>query len=442
MLHPILNEIEKASIELMLTEPFYGHFLSNLVKEISTRSPNLSLGLNPDGRLRLIINPDYWEKQLKDKKNLQVGALKHELLHLIFRHWKQRGHFNNKILFDLAADVCVNQYLASNQTLEANPKIEDFKEFQLQKQIAVFEYYETFREAWQTINQILKDYLQGQAEIQSAGPAPKENQTPETASKDYEENDFLQYLNPAQKKLWQYMKNAQKQASPHQTWENFEKISNSEQQVLEQEIEQAARNAAQRSRNSQQYGRLPGQILSYLDQILNKENEINWRRMLRLFVANKGKTYLKSTLKRQSKRYGTSPGQRIAQRHRVLVALDTSGSISTVELQAFFSEIHNLWRNGTTVEIIEADAEIQASYPFRGQIPKEIKGRGGTSFDPALAYANQHNPPDVLVYFTDGFGSCPESPIRYPLLWLITNNGAELEDLKDFPGMKVKMNRI
>src|SRR5690349_24935045 len=44
---------------------------------------------------------------------------------------------------------------------------------------------------------------------------------------------------------------------------------------------------------------------------------------------------------------------------------------------------------------------------------KTFVGRGGTDFRPAFAAAEKVYPrPDLLIYFTDGYGPVPDSPPR------------------------------
>jgi predicted metal-dependent peptidase len=69
-----------------------------------------------------------------------------------------------------------------------------------------------------------------------------------------------------------------------------------------------------------------------------------------------------------------------------------------------------------------------------------VKGGGGTSFDPALALANEWMP-DALVYFTDGFAPAPTVRPRVPVLWMLTPRGLPLdhESVRGLPGRHVRI---
>ena len=106
------------------------------------------------------------------------------------------------------------------------------------------------------------------------------------------------------------------------------------------------------------------------------------------------------------------PGFKVKPRQRLVLAMDTSGSVGAEELGAFVEEMRHLWRTGAQIEVIECDAAVQRTYRFCGQPPTSVAGGGGTCFDPALELANRWMP-DALVCFTDGNAPAPTVAPRY-----------------------------
>ena len=55
----------------------------------------------------------------------------------------------------------------------------------------------------------------------------------------------------------------------------------------------------------------------------------------------------------------------------------------------------------------------------------EVTGGGGTDFRPVFEYIDEHQEinPDLLIFFTDGYGAYPERAPAYPVLWLLTADG-------------------
>ena len=137
------------------------------------------------------------------------------------------------------------------------------------------------------------------------------------------------------------------------------------------------------------------------------------------------RTEVVPTHRRMSKRFGTFPGIRIRRKQRLAVVIDTSGSISETVLEVFFREIHGIWRNDADVIVIECDAAVQRTYPYKGETPKAVEGGGGTAFDPALAWVRdpRNGPFDACIYLTDGCAGEPDVRTRCPLLWVVTADG-------------------
>ena len=111
--------------------------------------------------------------------------------------------------------------------------------------------------------------------------------------------------------------------------------------------------------------------------------------------------------------------------------MDTSGSIGPETLAAFFAEITLIQRSGAEILVIEADAVVQNVYPFRGKVPEQIGGGGGTDFNPAFRWLREDSGQrfDGCIYITDGFAETPT--IRPPcrLLWVISVDGQKGEHL-------------
>ena len=128
-------------------------------------------------------------------------------------------------------------------------------------------------------------------------------------------------------------------------------------------------------------------------------------------------------------------------RQKLLIAIDTSGSVSKKELTRFFMELFHIYRAGSEIRVVECDAEVGHVYDYKGKVPEFVSGGGGTSFEPPVSYGNKVYRPDALIYFTDGYAPPPESNARFPILWVITALGIDQNDehFAKLPGRKVKM---
>jgi predicted metal-dependent peptidase len=78
------------------------------------------------------------------------------------------------------------------------------------------------------------------------------------------------------------------------------------------------------------------------------------------------------------------------------------------------------------VTVVECDAAVHAITPYRGHLP-HVHGRGGTDLRPPFAPSVLRQVrPDVVVYFTDGWGPAPATPPPVSVVWCLTPAGLPL----------------
>ena len=61
----------------------------------------------------------------------------------------------------------------------------------------------------------------------------------------------------------------------------------------------------------------------------------------------------------------------------MLLAIDTSGSVSDAELKEFMNEIHHIYKAGVDITIVQCDTRITSIKPYTGKHELEVQGRGG-----------------------------------------------------------------
>ncbi len=129
---------------------------------------------------------------------------------------------------------------------------------------------------------------------------------------------------------------------------------------------------------------------------------------------------------------------------KVVLAIDTSGSISSEELKIFAGAIKKLSTLTPELTVITCDCNIRQVIKSNEieSFLKNLKfeGRGGTSHIPVFEYINKHIVnPDVVICLTDGCSDYPEKKPKYPVIWVLTPKHQEppwgiklvLEDRKD-----------
>ena len=99
----------------------------------------------------------------------------------------------------------------------------------------------------------------------------------------------------------------------------------------------------------------------------------------------------------------------------LLVAIDTSGSISDNMLADFYSAINRIFRYGVVqIDVCQFDAVLGPIEPMhQAHRIVDVKGRGGTSYQPLFDYIMlQRNNYDGLVILTDGQAPPPSADGR------------------------------
>ena len=386
----INEEISRCIIKMLLKEPFYAHFLSGVIREVTDKVPTAAVGFK-SGKIALYVNENFFLKELRSMTE-RVAVIKHETLHIIFKHlFRMKTKTYDNQLFNIAADIVVNQLIAPWKLPDSAVTLETFPELKLPKDKSVEWYYENLKKK---------------------------------ASKDPEYKKRLIEISE------------QGTHSDHKMWGENENFS---MEVVETEVDRMIIQAKDRTPRKD-HGTIPLGIKSLIQSIIEKRNpQIDWKRALKLFSSTSRRTRVYHTMKRFSKRFGTRPGIKIKRFQKLAVAIDTSGSINIDDFNTFFSEIHSMWKFGAEVHVLECDADVQKKYSYRGRTPEFVHGGGGTSFDPVFEHirSNRFERYDGCIYLTDGYA--PEPKIKPPckVFWCITKDGKVGPHLKF--GRVVKM---
>lgn len=178
-------------------------------------------------------------------------------------------------------------------------------------------------------------------------------------------------------------------------------------------------------------GVLPAGLANLVEAILKPE--IGWKELLAQFVTScygGSRRWLPPA--RRHVWQGVYLQSQRTERLRAVVAIDTSGSTCR-DRPRFFSELNGLLNSFGSYEltVIQCDAEVGKIETFDDCNPLdpngkwEVTGGGGTDFRPVFKYIDEHQEinPDLLIFFTDGYGAYPERAPAYPVLWLLTADG-------------------
>lgn len=373
-----MNKLTKAIVSLLSIKPFYGYLLLkfkiNKTKDIPT------MGVFINDKINLIYNEDFVESlELFDL----VNVLEHECEHILRNHIPRAkqiagedSQFHKK--FNIAADAAIN----NGSLVKTVDKIEGVTVDRLNKEMKakieekdktkVFESLEQYQSAEYYYNKIN-----------------------EFIDENFDESDLGNTIDD------------------HSVWERSEGTKEMQQEVIKKNVNDSVKECGG-------IGKLSGHLASLVNE-MNK-SQVNWKQQLRQFFVNSIKSKKIPTRKKRNRRYGIiQPGVKRKPDVKLAVCVDTSGSVSDKELSMFWAEIDAINSLDIPITVIEADCTVNNVYPYEKKNKPEFKGRGGTSYQPAIDKAMELGV-DGIMYFGDfDTADTPKNP-NIPFLWVGVRN--------------------
>lgn len=175
------------------------------------------------------------------------------------------------------------------------------------------------------------------------------------------------------------------------------------------------------------WGSLPAGLQEKI--IASTRAEVDYRKVLSGFRASTISSRRSLTRMRPNRRTDfQNMGSLYKLRTKLLVAVDTSGSVSNAELRNFFGVINKFFKHAIeSVDVICFDAVLHGEPVTFKKASKAVKieGRGGTDFQAAFDYMDQHPDYDGLIMFTDGGAPVPTfNGKRFKVVWVLTSEEA------------------
>lgn len=180
--------------------------------------------------------------------------------------------------------------------------------------------------------------------------------------------------------------------------------------------------------------KIMGKCPAELERLVNdiKSSKVPWKDILARFFRSTAKDDVTWAVpKRRYLPYGIYlPSLRSEALGPIVIAVDTSGSVGTEELSEFFGAINAIMQQTKPEEIhvVYCDATVGGTQKFTAaDLPLSIgdfkpTGGGGTAFEPVFDYVRDNNlKPNALLYLTDMYGSFPQQPPAYPVIWCATS---------------------
>jgi len=159
---------------------------------------------------------------------------------------------------------------------------------------------------------------------------------------------------------------------------------------------------------AKQIGKLPAELERLVEEIAKPK--IHWKRLIRSTLSKGLGKSVKRTWSRPSRKIPNSyPGKETLKLGKVVVLVDTSGSIGQKELQQFVGEVYGIAKEVAEVVVIPWDAKayepiVMKSYRDIEKVKVGLKGGGGTIIRPALELVDKKfNDTQQIVILSDWY---------------------------------------
>lgn len=357
--------LQDVTLQLLLKQPFYGYVASIVTPCESDSVPDIRLDIT--SAPKLLYNREWFEGLGEQQA---MGAVMHELLHLVLLHPFRRGS-RDGLLWAVACDMAVNEHIPPLM-LPGN---------------AV------------TVNKIAKEC--------------KEKFPPRESAEAYYEillrNDgSISFLDRKNEVRLVLKSGLELKANPCSEDDSAEVNKNALKSMLSEVLQQA-----------EAEGEIPDGMQKHIVDVYQSA-EMNWRNILKRFLTGRGKVTIHKTCKKESKRFDNLPGNKRTVGTNALLAVDASGSISDKQVQQFHSELYAISRiTGASLYVTQFDTECTAASPIQQYVRGKNRVKsGGTDFRPVFELADKMRIP-LLIIFTDGDGTAPEAA-NQKVLWVLT----------------------
>jgi len=392
-------EFETYFAMLFFAEPFLAKMSIYIERVPDKKCKTAYVTINRFGTLILGYNP-HWMASLK--QIWRLGVIKHELLHLIFRHLTARRPRGKKLkLWNIATDLAINSIVGIDNLPpnvffpgkplgpKSDPEFSKFIE-NLEPHLASEAYLNAlmqFKEEWQKNN-------------------------PDNPDND-ENGDFI-FENGFGDTL-----------DDHDKWDEIpEDLQDLFREKMRDIVDKLAKQA---NTTSSGWGSIPEATRRLIVSSLS--SEIDWNTVLAQFLGRARSREETTSIKIINRRFPyIHPGFKRKTRSKVWIFGDQSGSVDDTNLSLFFSTLEKLSKTVDEFVYFPFDTMVyeheKIIWKKYSKIKKERVATGGTDFDCVANYVNSHRGQcDAVIILTDGYAPQIKPIYGSDVLWIITLNG-------------------
>lgn len=437
MISKALNDV---LTRIVTREPFFRRILLECVYKEDMSIPTACV--TPNGEF--IINPKWFEKLTSNEK---MFVVLHEILHIALLHLLRKKEPVQ--IWNIATDLAINSFLEyagfDPDRLEVICVFP--KHFGFEENLSEEEYFRLLIQNKEKVDKVIDKIMKQSSSFYKniyKGSEKSDNQEGKMNS-DQKGDEVKKGVDHENIDSSKKQEDIVERKSGIENYKGFDehkyderKISNDEKKKIIDKYRRVLISASKEMKR----GKFPGWFKSLIEELENPK--VNWKELLRKFVKQTVKT--KEDWRRPNKRYLPyniilpSKYQKIL---NLVIAIDTSGSISDEDLKEFVSEVNAIMKSfeAYNILLIQNDTKIQyvreIRYPDTLRIEDlKMRGRGGTDFRPVFRYLDEKRIRYPVVFFTDLDGVFPDWRVNQQVLWIA------LSDIKPPFGVVVRYRNL
>lgn len=393
--------IANVSIDWQSSAPYLAEYLLRFKYDNRPEVGTMGVAVT-DNRIQLSYNPEFVDKLTRPELE---GVLFHEILHVLHKFHDRLGSRQHDI-FNVAQDACINEIVAKTNI---GGKTLMLPEGGVRMKPIYDDGYEG-----EEISEAVYDFLYEHADKITI-EMPGMPQDGDGGSGDPNEKGSSQSRGKG--KLPEKDSDGKRILRTTDNHEDHRALT----EVEKAAIEEIVNNARTRS-----FGTMSGNATSAIKE-LTQAKKIPWRKKLAMLLSryvNEPGSIYENTWSKRNRRGLPLPGIR-KQSKKLVISIDTSGSVSDKDLSLFFGQIEKLVKDYSALTIIEWDTKVHRAYKYNKGDWKKIKphGRGGTVIDDLYQYVNtNYKNTSLLINFTDGYFGWDFENFGIPTVWALVNN--------------------
>jgi predicted metal-dependent peptidase len=377
-------------VSLLWDEPFYSRILRSLNKVETEEIPTAGV-LCKDGDITM-----WWNRRfLASLSNKHVkGLIKHECLHLVFKHTTDRRKTPH-IIWNYATDLAINSIIPYEELPEGGL-------------VPGYALPPLTSDDMKNMSQENIDFFNHLSNLIASLP---QNKT----------SEFYYEKLMQDEKIKENAEKCEAYGIGFDDHEGWDEMSPEQREMMQEKLGELLKSAVEEG-NQKGWGSISSQVAITLNKMISKT--IKWEDVLKRFCGFTRRDDRQTSNKRLNRKYPTiHPGTKKIYKPRIAVYVDESGSMPASILERFYAELNSLSAR-TDFYMYKFDSLVDDKSGFLWKKGKKLNINrslsGGTNFQSVTKHAlkNKKNF-DGYIIFTDGCAPKPAPSHGLKRCWLL-----------------------